>query len=568
MLSYEKNIDSTFYYTKKAREIADRLNYEKGKADALNNLGVVYDIKGNLQFALRYYNEANNSYKSLHDSSNIVQTLMNIAMVYNEMGKDQKATHNFKSAMAMGKKLSRDSIMSLVIYNYLLEYPANTAKDSIPIYITKVRNIASKYKDNRSLLGIDQLAADYAIKNNQREKGMALLKQTITKAINSNLYYFSLDMLIEMGDLTAQIEPATAVSYYKQGLDISGKKGYLFYSQILARKLYDLYTARKDSSSAFNYSRQLLQLHDEQDKVNNASGVDYIDYALKEQQLESVRLRSKYQSVFLISTVLICIMTIVIIIILWRNWKNTQRTEKILRLQFEQAEVTKEDLDIMNKNYARLIKIVAHDLRTPMGAISTISSILSKNDLGDEANDWVKLMQTSADNGLNLISELLKTDFEQQETLNKEETSIDELLQQCVQLLSFQAKDKKQQLILDSSKNIKVLLDKGKTARVINNLIVNAIKFSPENSDIHITARQVGNNVIIKVKDVGIGIPANMQDKIFDPFTTAKRRGTGNEQPFGLGLYISKQIIEAHSGKIGFKSEAGEGTEFFIELAL
>jgi signal transduction histidine kinase len=111
-------------------------------------------------------------------------------------------------------------------------------------------------------------------------------------------------------------------------------------------------------------------------------------------------------------------------------------------------------------------------------------------------------------------------------------------------------------------------LDKEKVNRVINNLIVNAIKFSPEESDILVTAKARQNDVLISIKDAGIGIPLGMQDKVFDPFTSAKRRGTGGEQPFGLGLYISKQIIEAHHGKIGFKSEPGKGTEFFVELPI
>src|ERR1700744_4076992 len=81
MLLYEKNIDSTFYYTRQARALAERLDYNKGKTDALNNLGVFFDIKGNLQLALRYYNEAYAGYSRIKDSVNRVQTLMNIAMV-------------------------------------------------------------------------------------------------------------------------------------------------------------------------------------------------------------------------------------------------------------------------------------------------------------------------------------------------------------------------------------------------------------------------------------------------------------------------------------------------------
>ena len=99
MLWYEKNIDSTFYYTSKAREIADRLSYGQGKADATNNLGICYEIKGNLQFALRYYNDAYLGYTKLKDSATKVQAMMNIAMVYKEMGRDGKAVAHYNSAL-------------------------------------------------------------------------------------------------------------------------------------------------------------------------------------------------------------------------------------------------------------------------------------------------------------------------------------------------------------------------------------------------------------------------------------------------------------------------------------
>jgi len=74
--------------------------------------------------------------------------------------------------------------------------------------------------------------------------------------------------------------------------------------------------------------------------------------------------------------------------------------------------------------------------------------------------------------------------------------------------------------------------------------------------------------VRISVKDHGIGIPPEMKDKIFDMFTEAKRSGTAGEQSFGLGLAISKQIVEAHGGRIWFESRQGKGTTFFIDLPI
>ena len=312
MLSYEKNIDSTFFYTKQAREIANRLQYAQGKADALNNLGVFYDIKGDVQLALRYYNEAYNSYTTIHDSSNIVQALMNIGEVYQEIGKDEKAIAFYRNALNFGRHLTRDSIMSLVIFNFLVKYPAEFPKDSVTWYFNRARDIAERYKDHRLLLVLDQINADNAFVANNTQEGIALLKQTIDKAIAGHLYYLSLDLIIDAADHLAPSDSAKAVEYYKLGLYLTYQQGYLVYSQILARKLYDFYTDHKDGAAAFYYSRQLVKISDEQAKLASASGIDYLDYAFKDQQLESVRLQSKYQSDFLILAVVIFIMGVVI----------------------------------------------------------------------------------------------------------------------------------------------------------------------------------------------------------------------------------------------------------------
>ncbi len=567
ILSYEENVDSSFYFTSIARSIANRLDYPKGKADAADNLAIIYDMKGNLQLALRYYNEAYNRYSLLDDSSNMVQTMMNIASVYNELGKDIKSIQGFKNAITFGRHLKKDSIMSLVYANFILAYPGNIQRDSTLFYIQKARQIASKYKDIRLLLAVDQLTADYYIKNNQRDKGIALLQQTINKVIDSKLYYLSLDMLIDIGDVYAPSDSTKAVKYYKQGLEISDEKDYAVYKKLINKKLYDFYLSKKDNTNAFRYSQKLVALNEQQEKTNNNSGVDFIQYALKDQQLESAYIQSKYQRYFIFFALLVSILSIYLMLIAWRNSKKMKNTAELLRLQVEQSEYTMGALDIMNKNYTRLIKVVAHDLRNPIGAISTLASLIDPEEMESvEILELLNLVQTSSSNCLDLINELLRTDFDEQQNLKKELINPDELLQQCVRLLNYKALEKNQQLILNTNLHTAIIGDNEKFGRVINNLIVNAIKFSPEGSNIYIDTKEQERKICISVKDTGMGIPAGIQDKIFEPFTTAKRAGTDGEQPYGLGLYISKQIIEAHQGKIWVESQEGFGTTFYIEV--
>ena len=566
MLYYERNLDTTFNYAARARAIADRLQYQRGRADADNNLGIVFDIKGNLQLALRYYNNAYNLYTALHDSSDMVQANMNIAMVYQEFGKTAKALNNYKRAIVLGEKLSRDSIMALVYYDYVLQYPDHISKDTIQIYIRRAKEIATKYRDDRTLLAIEQLTADNLIRAGQREKGAALLQQIIAKAIQSNLYYISMDMLVDLGDLYAPIDSAKAASYYEQGLQITIDKNYKIYTEVFAKKLYDFYLAKKDNNTAFKYSQKLISLHNEQKEIDNNSGIDYIEYALKDQQLESARSQSGYRLLFLFLAVLLCIMTIFVIILLWHGWTQSRKTNEALQLQFEESETTMEALDVMNKNYARLIKIIAHDLRNPLSAIYSITAIITPEVLDDETKELISLVRTSSKSCLELISELLEADFGQQQNFNKEAVNLNELLGQCVRLLNLKAESKQQYIVLNSRINGTIPGDYEKLWRMMNNLVVNAMKFSPAGSEIVIDARESAGGMLISVKDRGIGIPADIQNKLFDPFTTSQRQGTEGEKPFGLGLYICKQIAEAHNGRIWLESEEGQGTTFYVEL--
>lgn len=564
-LLYEKNIDSTFYYTRRAREIADRLQYDKGQADALNNLGIFFDIKGNLQMALRYYHEAYASYTSIQDSANRVQTLMNIAMVYRELGKDQRAIQRFDAALDLGGKLSKDSIMSLAIYNYLLQYPAKFNRKSTSYYISKAKRIAKKYKDERTLLAIEQLIADDLISSGKKKEGLTLLNQAINTAFNEKFYYASMDMLIDMGDQLTSADPLQAAGYYEQGLNIANKNGYLIYSQIMARKLFDLYTAIQDNTKAAVFSRLLITLHDEQEKLNNKSGIDYLDYALKDQQVKSLVLRSQYQTVLLLLAALACLLAIAVIIAIRQNLKRTKRINELITTQNTEIKEALAALEQSQEENTRIMKIVAHDLRSPMAATVSITSMMLENDnLLPEDREMLELMKTSSLHSLEMISDLLSMNTTATE-LKKEPVEMHTLLGYCVDLLKFKAHDKKQEIIL-KTQDVAARVNREKIWRVISNLIVNAIKFSPEGSSIQVELHPEQDAVLIAIKDNGIGIPEKLKDKIFQMFTDARRTGTSGEQSFGLGLAISRQIVEAHGGQIWFEGNPNGGTIFYIKL--
>lgn len=568
LLFYEQNADSTFYYSLRAREIATRLDYAKGMADATNNLGIVFDIKGNVQLALRYYNDAYNRYVVIGDSSNVVQTLMNIAMVYTITGKTQKSIANFKQALELGNRISHDSITAIAIYNYMLLYPGEFKGETRDKNIQRASDIAKKYNDRRTQLAIEQLqAADY-LTGHEREKGIQLLKQILAKSLKMELYFFSMDLLINLGDQHLASLPDTAITYYELALQLSEQKGYRLYSRDIAKKLYDFYTKRNDKAQAFKYAQKLIRLFEEQLEIDKVSGIDYIEYAVKDQELSSEQVKVAYNKRFLWLAVAICVLTILSIVFLLRTWLMTKRTNEVLRMQFRQLETTMEALESTNENYARVIKIVAHDLRNPIGAINAMSGMLIDYETDpQEAKELINMINESSRNCMTMIGDLLVTDFDLKESeLNRGQIDLPVFLAQVIKLLVFKAKEKNQELVLSNSVNATILVDGDKLSRVLSNLVINAVKFSPEGGMIEISTSETAGGILIAVKDNGLGIPKEFENKIFDPFTSSKRAGTAGEQPFGLGLYISKQIVEAHHGRIWFESEAGITTTFYILL--
>jgi signal transduction histidine kinase len=568
ILSYEQNTDSTLFYANKAREIARRIDYARGIADATNNLAVYFDINGTSELALRYYSDAYNQYTGLGDSSDMAQTLMNMAMVYNTDGNNEKAIAQYKAALSLGKTLTRDSIMSLVIYNFLLQYPQQFAADSIDLYINKAVQIAQRYHDIRLLLAIQQLEANRYIQQGQRDTGIRLLENTLAGGIREKLFFMSIDIIVELGDLYSTTDSAKAIAYYQQALDITKAKNYSSYERDMTNKLYDFYVARKDKAKAYDYSTALVELYRKKQATDNQSGIDFITYALKDQELETIREKALYASRLLWLEGIACLLAAVIISMLWRNARQNRRIHVTLEDQYKQLTATTSDLEKSNKNYARLIRVVAHDLRNPIGAINALTGMKMNSHSNTKDEEWMHLVEKASQRCLQLITELLETDFEiREETLHKEKVDITTLVQQAAQLLTYRATEKGQRLIIQESTVQVIQADREKLTRVLDNLVINAIKFSPEGATIKIITAETPTGIVISVQDNGIGIPPEIAGKLFEPFeSSVKRKGTSGEQSFGLGLYICRQIIEAHHGRIWFESRPGQGSTFFISL--
>lgn len=226
------------------------------------------------------------------------------------------------------------------------------------------------------------------------------------------------------------------------------------------------------------------------------------------------------------------------------------------------------DISISKNEKERILKVVVHDLRTPITGIAGISKLLHGDaSINPEQKELLTMIEDAAATSLKMIKELLDSTTLEIDKEQLKEVEINKYMQKNLQLLAYSAQEKRITVRADYLPNpVYIKFDPELMDRVIGNLVTNAIKFSKPDSEIHISLSLEEQYVVIAVKDRGIGIPAEYQERVFDMFTTAKRKGTDGEKSFGLGLFICKQIVTLHGGTISFTSEPNAGTSFYVRL--
>ncbi len=333
-------------------------------------------------------------------------------------------------------------------------------------------------------------------------------------------------------------------------------------------------------ASALDYLSKSVSLKDSIDKKYLSLHRIELDSRIKgmehDAQMAQMKKTDESRTKQLLLASVIALLTAIVSFLLYRNWSVSRKNYESLKnlntyinTQKEQLKHLLKDLGKATNEKDRILKAVSHDMRSPINASLALIELIEtdKDRLNNEQQGYLQLLRESSNSALSLTKDLLEVATLSSETINKQPTDISGLVTTVTGLLRFKAAEKQQKIDLQlSSETIICNIDKEKITRVINNLVNNAIKFSPKGATIHVCLDQKNNETELYVKDNGIGIPNNIKDKVFDIFTEAKRFGTSGEQPYGLGLSISKQIVEAHGGRIWFCSEDGVGTTFHVAI--
>jgi signal transduction histidine kinase len=239
------------------------------------------------------------------------------------------------------------------------------------------------------------------------------------------------------------------------------------------------------------------------------------------------------------------------------------------RLQETRAELEEQNAQLRESERLKsdLVNTVSHELRTPLSGVLGFTKLLLTRDFDSETRrHYLGIIDAQARRLAELIDDFLDVRRIEEGRFERAQELVDmvTLLREEAQLYSLQS-PKHELAVAVGPKPLPVLGNPDRLRQVIGNLISNAIKYSPQGGVVKISAEAENGSVRVEIRDEGMGIPLSQQPQIFTKFFRAEAAASGITGT-GLGLAVSRDIVESHGGRIGFTSTEGEGTTFFVEL--
>ncbi len=269
------------------------------------------------------------------------------------------------------------------------------------------------------------------------------------------------------------------------------------------------------------------------------------------------------------------------IVLLARELARRQRSEatlgercsELVRAE-EAAEVEKKAAEAATQAKSAFLSSMSHEIRTPLNGVFGMTNLLLRSDLDERQHEWVETLRRSCDNLQVIVNDILDLSKIEAGALQLERRSFDlpQLLEQLLEPFAVEAERRGLRLVssFDPKTPRWLVGDATRLGQVLTNLVSNALKFT-YHGEITVTAapryeRDGEVEMLFHVRDTGVGIPAEKQGKLFQAFAQAEASTARRFGGSGLGLMISRNLVELMGGKIWVESEAGQGSSFYFTI--
>ncbi len=554
-------------------------------ANSQRGMGVASYLLTDYQNAMDFYLKSLDGFQSLKDNLGVARCYNSIGLCLSSLKNYQAAVaYHWKSMGILQKMLNTYSDADTLLkakkalgHNYInliVSYEESPQKDSTLYYTQK--SIALFQSMNDSLY----LAMSY----NRKAQALYRLGR-YSEAIESNRFVFNTfkelspfeETFTYLGIAQNSVELGNIEVGIKYGLkayELAKKNGANWHLQHCARVLSKAYAQQKKFDKAYSYHVKFKALSDT--LFNQASERKISNLMLEQQELRNEKLiqenraneeqiKVKNQQIFMFIGSFAVLCSIIIIIYL-----NSRKYRKLN----DQLVTVNQQLQESNLSKDKFFSIIGHDLKSPFNSIigflhllKTQLEKLSKDDIMRFAD----MMLSTTNNTYKLLENLLEWSRLQTGDISFNPTvfEINEVVDENISLFSKTSENKNITLSATKSEIYKVSADRNMVEVILRNLISNAIKFTKNGGAVTIAYTTTNENRLqLSVTDNGIGIPKDIQLKLFDVTEKFSMQGTNQEKGTGLGLSLSKEFAEQHGSSIKVESEENKGSTFSFTLPL
>lgn len=523
---------------------------------------------------------------AINDPSYIAQSYNTIGVIYNECSDTKKAIEFYEKALFYAKKANKDKLYNWIYGNLGSVYYFNQLDVPKGIdYYKKALHYAVKIKDTAEInyTRINIASAYYAL--NDFEQGNEYVKDIKDKLLKHGTQENKMSMNLLMGIYTTNIDKRTeAENYYATAENIAKENQFDTYLINIYENLVRHHKHFNELEKAKEYKNKLDSLSKvvySEDKLDNLQkGAIQIELDEYKVQLERVEQANSTHQKSLKESKLIVILFIIILIILllllltlYKSIKIREHANIELKRANEELVLAKEKAEEASQLKSQFVSTITHELRTPLYGVIGITNIIldEHKELGNSPH--LKSLKFSAKYLLALVNDILQINKIEEKRIVLENLIFnltDEItvIKNSVEYIADKNNDKFT-VEIDTAIPEFLIGDKLRLSQIIMNLVSNALKFT-KNGEVAIIAdlKKVENKIYyieFKIKDNGIGIAKEHQDKIFDKFVQIERKEE-DYQGTGLGLSIVSRLVELFNSKIYLESEENIGTTFSFTI--
>ncbi len=609
-------MDSLYSIGKRALEYSEKIDYTYGKVKGLDALGNYYYNKGEREKSMPLFQEALRLATEAKDIPSELSIINAMAQNYSFEGNYAEALNLNLKGIDLAREIDNQPMLSVLNENIAGLYAdQKDFKNALMFYDTVQKinrrlgdevidaetqsNMASLYKDakdyknamfniNRSISTFekhkvyDWLAYAYEVKGDiylDQEK----YKWALYWYDQSNMLFkhqieddrIKIQLMNGMAKVYFGLEQdSLALAYAQKGLALSDKIKSLQGKIDCSETLYKVHKKNGNTPEALAYLESFKTLSDSLFKDKNKQSLSLLETKLQYEQEKQELIEAnetalaKQRNYIYFSVIILMILSIITFVI--RRSENIQR--KLNReLKEKSTAVTQREAQLheINKTNTKLFSIIGHDLRGPIGGLQSMLKLFTDGEISTkEFVSFIPKLKTDVDNISFTLNNLLSWGMNQLNGVvtKPKRVSLSNLVNTNIQLLSEIANSKSIKIINQLPENPRIWADSHQMDIVVRNILSNAIKFTPENGLITITAVEKAGMWQVSIRDTGIGMTAEMQRSIFKDSSNITTYGTNNEKGTGLGLSLCKEMVLKNNGEIWVDSVPRKGTTFYFTV--